>query len=34
VIDLDQAWKEAAKEVFPNVSIQFCAVHFERAVDT
>jgi transposase-like protein len=33
VIDLDQAWKEAAEDVFPNALVQFCVVHFERVVD-
>ena len=33
VIDLDQAWKEAVSEIYPNVQIQYCVVHFERIFD-
>lgn len=33
VIDLDLAWKEAVSDVFPDVPIQLCVVHFERIFD-
>lgn len=33
VIDLDQAWKEAVSDIFPDVPIQYCVVHFERIFD-
>jgi transposase-like protein len=33
VIDLDQAWEEAVSDIFPDVPIQLCVVHFERIFD-
>lgn len=33
VIDLDPAWREAVRDVFPYTPIQLCVVHFERIVD-
>ena len=33
VIDLDPAWNEAVLNVFPDVPIQLCIVHFKRIVE-
>lgn len=33
VIDLDQAWEEGVSDVYPDVPIQYCVVHFERMFD-
>lgn len=33
VVDVDRAWMEAWKDVFPDVPLQLCVVHFERIVD-
>lgn len=33
VVDNDRAWIEAFKDVFPDVPLQICVVHFERIVD-
>jgi transposase-like protein len=33
VVDVDRAWIEAWKDVFPDVPLQLCVVHFERIVE-
>ena len=33
VVDVDRAWIEAWSDVFPDVPLQLCVVHFERIVD-
>ena len=33
VVDVDRAWMEAWRDVFPDVPLQLCVVHFERIVD-
>lgn len=33
VVDVDRAWMEAWSDVFPDVPLQLCVVHFERIAD-
>lgn len=33
VVDVDRAWMEAWTDVFPDVPLQLCVVHFERIAD-
>jgi transposase-like protein len=33
VVDVDRAWIEAWRDIFPDAPLQLCVVHFERIVD-